>query len=55
MFGQDGAERILVDFLYPHENYVPGPEENDIMVCREDVLLDVLKVFIITEIPAHND
>lgn len=33
IFGRDGAERILVDFLFPHENYVPGPEQNDIMVC----------------------
>lgn len=38
VFGRDGAERIPVDILYPHENYVPGPEENDIMVCRYNML-----------------
>ncbi|GAX16824.1 plasma kallikrein [Fistulifera solaris] len=34
VFGRDGAERIMIDFLKAHEDYVPGPESNDIMLVK---------------------
>jgi trypsin len=34
LFGRDGAERVTVDFVFPHPDYSPGTEENDIMLVK---------------------
>jgi hypothetical protein len=34
LFGRDMAERIGIDFLYPHPDYSPWTEENDIMLIK---------------------
>jgi trypsin len=34
LLGADGAEQVAIDFIFPHPNYTPGSEKNDIMLVK---------------------